>query len=160
MSQKEPFWKTIPMAQMSDAQWESLCDGCGQCCLHKLEDYDNGDYHITDVACSMLDCQTCRCRDYENRWDYVPDCVRLTPKSVLETAWLPETCGYRLIADGRDLPDWHPLVSGDPSTVHKAGISVRDHAVPGDPSVEEMVARIQRRMAAQLPGAKQRASGQ
>ena len=152
----QPFWKTVPMAQMTDAQWESLCDGCGQCCLHKLEDYDTGDFYITDISCTLLDCHSCRCRDYENRWDHVPDCVRLTPETVVQTPWLPETCAYRLVADGDDLPDWHPLISGDPATVHKVGVSVRDHAEPGAPSVDDMVQRIQRTMAGQLPGTNRR----
>lgn len=152
----EPFWKTVPMSQMTEAQWESLCDGCGQCCLHKLEDYDNGDFYITDISCRLLDCHSCRCRDYSNRREQVPDCVQLTPTTILTMGWLPETCGYRLIADGNDLPDWHPLVSGDPESVHKAGVSVRDHACPGDPSVDEMIDRIQRTVAGSLPGANRR----
>ncbi len=146
-----PFWKTKTLAQMTRIEWESLCDGCGQCCLHKLQDMDNGDYYITDLACTLLDCRTARCGDYGNRFSIVPDCVQLTPKKVYETDWLPETCAYRLVAEGQDLAWWHPLVSGSPETVHEAGISVRDAAEPGDPTPEEMAQHIQHTMAARRP---------
>jgi uncharacterized cysteine cluster protein YcgN (CxxCxxCC family) len=120
-----PFWKRKTLEQMSAREWESLCDGCGRCCLNKLEDADTGQTHFTNVACRLLDGETCRCRDYANRQKKVPDCVRLTPRSVRRIVWLPPTCAYRLVADGRDLYWWHPLVSGDPDTVHTAGVSVR-----------------------------------
>ncbi|WP_419913253.1 YcgN family cysteine cluster protein [Hoeflea sp.] len=126
----EPFWKTVRLEDMSDAQWESLCDGCGRCCLNKLEDWDTGEIAWTNVACKLLDSDTCRCTDYPNRQEKVPECIRLTPKSVRAITWLPPTCGYRLIAEGRDLYWWHPLVSGDPDTVHLAGVSVRGRTVP------------------------------
>lgn len=152
MTDTPPFWKTKTLAQMTDAEWESLCDGCGQCCLHKLEDMDTGDYYVTDLSCHLLDCSTGRCRDYANRKTLVPDCVQLTAKTVTKTRWLPETCAYRLLADGDDLPWWHPLVSGTPDTVREAGISVAGKAEAGTPTVDEMMKRIQRTLAGVLPG--------
>jgi uncharacterized cysteine cluster protein YcgN (CxxCxxCC family) len=121
-----PYWKTTPLAAMTDAQWEALCDGCGRCCLVKLEDEDTGEVHFTDVGCVLLDGQSCRCKDYPGRQSKVPDCVKLTPREVNELGWLPPTCAYRLVAQGRDLMWWHPLVSGSPDTVHEAGVSIRD----------------------------------
>ena len=144
----QPFWKTKSLADMNRIEWESLCDGCGQCCLHKMQDMDNDDYYITDIACTLLDCSTAQCGDYANRFTHVPDCVQLAPKKVYEIDWLPETCAYRLVAEGQDLAWWHPLVSGSRETVHQAGISVKDAAVPGDPTPEEMADRIQHTMAA------------
>jgi uncharacterized protein len=120
-----PFWRRVSLAEMSEAQWESLCDGCGRCCLNKLEDMDTGDIYWTEVACRLLDDDSCRCSDYRNRQALVQDCVRLTPENVSGLRWLPPTCGYRLVDEGRDLYWWHPLVSGDRETVHYAGISVR-----------------------------------
>ena len=107
------------------SEWESLCDGCGRCCLNKLIDEDTNRTVFTDVGCRLLDGDTCRCTDYAHRQAKVKDCVRLTPRNVRRLTWLPPTCGYRLVAEGRDLYWWHPLVSGDPDTVHEAGISVR-----------------------------------
>jgi uncharacterized cysteine cluster protein YcgN (CxxCxxCC family) len=116
-----PFWKTKSLEEMTDAEWESLCDGCARCCLNKLEDWDTGDIVWTDVACTLLDGTSCRCKDYENRAATVPDCIQLTPSEVNTLTWLPPTCGYRLVREGADLYWWHPLVSGDPETVHLAG---------------------------------------
>jgi uncharacterized protein len=121
----EPFWKTKTLEEMSAVEWESLCDGCGKCCLSKLEDEDTGEIHWTTVACRQFEGAACRCGDYEHRFALVEDCVRLTPQNVRTISWLPKTCAYRLLGEGSDLYWWHPLVSGDPETVHKAGISVR-----------------------------------
>ncbi len=120
-----PFWKRKTLEQMTKAEWESLCDGCARCCLNKLEDEETGRIYFTDVACKLLDHDSCRCKDYKTRLKKVPDCVLLTPQEVREINWLPPTCAYDLLAKGKDLYWWHPLVSGDPETVHKAGISVR-----------------------------------
>ena len=120
-----PFWRAKTLEEMSAEEWESLCDGCARCCLVKLEDEDNGEIHYTDIGCTLLDARECRCRNYSLRSNRVPDCVRLTPAEVRTLTWLPVTCAYRLLADGKDLPEWHPLVSGSPDSVHEAGISVR-----------------------------------
>ncbi|MCQ4159782.1 YcgN family cysteine cluster protein [Roseomonas sp. GC11] len=125
-----PFWKTKTLTAMSRAEWESLCDGCGRCCLHKLRDEDTEELAWTEVACRLLDTTSCRCRDYDNRREHVPDCVKLTPKRLRGIDWLPPSCAYRLVAEGKDLPAWHPLVSGDAESVHRAGASVRGRAVP------------------------------
>lgn len=124
-----PFWRTTPLSEMSDAQWESLCDGCGRCCLHKLEDSDTGAIAVTEVACAYLNLDTCRCKDYANRAKNVPDCVTLTATNISALHWMPDTCAYRLVAEGKDLDWWHPLVSGNPDTVHEAGISVHGKAI-------------------------------
>jgi hypothetical protein len=127
-----PFWEAKSLRQMDRAEWESLCDGCGKCCVHKLEDEDTGELVATNVACRLLDRRTGRCKDYRNRRAYVPECVRLTPEKVHELDWLPSTCAYLLLAEGKPLPAWHPLVSGDPETVHSAGQSVRGWTVSED----------------------------
>lgn len=132
MTGSAPFWETKTLAEMSEAEWESLCDGCGQCCLYKLEDADTGEYALTDVACRYLDHDTCRCSDYANRQRNVPDCVKVKPDNIAGLRWMPETCAYRVLAEGRELEWWHPLVSGDPETVHTSGISVRGKAIDED----------------------------
>ncbi|WCT73245.1 YcgN family cysteine cluster protein [Sphingomonas naphthae] len=123
------FWETKRLDQMSRAEWESLCDGCGKCCLHKLEDEDTGELHPTNVACKLLDRRNGQCMDYKRRRMFVPECVRLTPAKLRTLDWLPSTCAYRLLDEGQPLADWHPLISGDPESVHKAGISVRGWTV-------------------------------
>lgn len=124
-----PFWRRKKLEEMTAAEWESLCDGCARCCLVKLEEEPDergpGPIHYTSIGCRLLAEGSCRCRDYENRQAQVADCVRLTPAEVRRIRWLPPTCGYRLVAEGRDLAWWHPLVSGDPETVHLSGVSVR-----------------------------------
>ncbi|HEV7252197.1 MAG TPA: YcgN family cysteine cluster protein [Mesorhizobium sp.] len=120
-----PFWKTKSLEEMTPEEWESLCDGCGKCCLSKLEDEDTGDIFWTSVGCRLFDPDTCRCGDYANRLSRVSDCVGLTPEVVRRLHWLPRTCAYRLVAEGRDLLPWHPLLSGRPESVHEADASVR-----------------------------------
>ncbi len=120
-----PFWQTKTLAEMSEAEWESLCDGCGRCCLVKLEDEDSGTIHFTDVGCRLFDGESCRCRDYPNRSRAVPDCVTLRPENIADLHWMPPTCAYRLLAEGKDLPEWHPLVSGRAESVVEAGVSVQ-----------------------------------
>ncbi len=129
MDMAEPFWKVKELEDMTRAEWESLCDGCGKCCLYKLEDDETGSISFTNVACKLLDAKTCQCSDYKNRKKHVPDCQVFNAKKVRKIHWLPSTCAYRLLAEGKDLPRWHPLVSGSPSTVHKAGVSVRNKIV-------------------------------
>ncbi len=117
------FWE-LPLGELDRAEWEALCDGCGRCCLHKIEDAETGAISDTNVACKLLDTGTAQCSDYRNRRAYVPDCMRLTLKIVEDISWLPPTCAYRLRADGKPLPQWHYLLSGDRDTVRQAGVSV------------------------------------
>jgi uncharacterized protein len=139
------YWETKTLAEMSEAEWEGLCDGCGKCCLIGLEDADTGEIYLTDVACKLLDIGKCQCSDYANRKARVPDCVKLTPENVGELSWLPKTCAYRLVHEKRLLFAWHPLISGDPESVHKANVSVRDKAVPeGRRKTRHLIKRITR----------------
>lgn len=133
----EPFWKTTPLEAMSPSQWESLCDGCGKCCLSKLEDEDTGEIYWTSVGCRLFDSETCRCADYANRLARVPDCVGLTPENVRTISWLPSTCAYRLVGEGHDLYWWHHLVSGSRETVHEAGVSVRGMVTASEDDLAE-----------------------
>ncbi|MEL6289853.1 MAG: YcgN family cysteine cluster protein [Pseudomonadota bacterium] len=127
-----PFWERKSLEQMTRDEWESLCDGCGKCCLVKLIDDDTDELIHTRVACTLLDIGACRCSNYARRHQRVPDCIRLDPAAITELDWLPETCAYRRVQEGRGLAWWHPLVSGDPSTVHAAGVSVRSFAISED----------------------------
>ena len=124
MTIEKDFWKHKTMAEMSLEEWEALCDGCGICCLFKVEDENSREVHLTNVACRFLDLETCTCQLYDQRISAMPTCIKLSPSKVENLTWLPETCTYRLILHGKPLPDWHPLVSGDPTSIHRAGISV------------------------------------
>jgi len=124
-----PFWETKSLAQMNRAEWESLCDGCGLCCLVRFEDEDTGEIIPTRVHCKLFDSNACRCRDYDNRHRYVPDCIKLTPGNIDDLNWMPRSCAYRRLNEGKRLPRWHPLITGDPESVHRAGVSVRGQTV-------------------------------
>lgn len=125
------FWETVPLSEMTGPEWEALCDGCGKCCLLKLEDEETAEVEYTNIACKLLDTQTCRCTDYPNRKKQVPDCVIVTPEEIDRIAyWMPVTCAYRLLAEGKALAPWHPLLSGDPRSPHTAGISLAGRMVP------------------------------
>lgn len=126
-----PFWKTKALSELTREEWESLCDGCARCCIVKFQDEDSGRIYHTNVVCEYLDIYHCRCMGYEERSVLVPTCVTLTPKLAAELEWMPESCAYRLLAEGKPLPLWHPLVCGDPNAVHKAGVSVRGKVVSG-----------------------------
>ncbi|MGA7268422.1 MAG: YcgN family cysteine cluster protein [Aestuariivirga sp.] len=152
MTVDPPFWKAKSLAEMSRAEWESLCDGCGRCCLNKLEDEDTGQFLYTRAACKLLDLNSCRCSDYPNRARRVSDCVSLTPENVGTLGWLPATCAYRLLDEGKPLAWWHPLVSGDPATVDEAGISVKGEAYSEEGiAVDDLVDHLWR-----LPKARRR----
>ena len=146
MANAPPFWRTKSLEEMSKPEWESLCDGCGRCCLVKLEDTDTGRFLFTDVACRLFDPVSCRCGDYARRFRRVKDCVKLTPQTAKTLGWLPGTCAYRLLAEGKPLAWWHPLVSGDSRTVHEAGISMRrrtvSEAVVKDKDLEDHIVAL------------------
>ncbi|MEW8585146.1 MAG: YcgN family cysteine cluster protein [Candidatus Thiodiazotropha sp.] len=124
-----PFWITTSLESMSREMWESLCDGCAKCCLQKVEDEETRQIFYTNIVCDLLDLELCRCTHYRARSKLVPNCVTLKPKDLADPYWLPQTCAYRLVAEGKPLPDWHPLVSGDPNSVEKAGHSIRGKVV-------------------------------
>ena len=124
------FWQEKTLAEMSDDEWESLCDGCAKCCMIKLEDEETAEIHYTAMVCDLLDLEACRCTAYPDRHSLVPDCVVLDAETAHAFTWLPKSCAYRTLAEGRDLPEWHPLVSGDNDSVHKAQRSVRDRVIP------------------------------
>lgn len=123
------FWNEKTLGELNRSEWESLCDGCGRCCLVKLEDEESGELHYTALACAELDLESCRCRHYQSRLERVPDCVALSAATLDDYPWLPTTCAYRLLAAGKPLPAWHPLLSGNSESVHAAGISVRNFAI-------------------------------
>ncbi len=128
---RERFWE-LPLAALDRAEWEALCDGCGRCCLHKLEDEDTGAIHETNVACRLLDTGTARCRNYRHRKAFVPDCLRLTPEIVAKVPWLPEHCAYRRRAEDRPLPQWHRLLTGNGEAMDRAGASVKGRVISED----------------------------
>ncbi len=125
------FWENVPLEKMTHDEWEALCDGCGKCCLNKLEDDETGEVALTNIACRLLDNETCRCSQYPIRHQFVPECIVLKPQNMEQNLyWMPETCAYKLLWNGHKLKDWHPLISGDPESVHLAGISMRGRTVP------------------------------
>jgi uncharacterized protein len=131
-----PFWERLSLDQLDRGQWEALCDGCGKCCLHKLEDEETQELHATNVACRLLDRRTGQCSDYKHRHAFVPECIRLTPKKLRTMDWLPKSCAYVLLDAGQPLPEWHYLVSGDREAVHRAGASVRGWTISEDDAGE------------------------
>ena len=124
------FWETKTLAELTSSEWELLCDGCAKCCVHKLEDEVTGEIHYTCVACRLLDVDTCRCTDYSTRHEIVPECAVLSIRHPEYFQWLPETCAYRLLHEGKSLPEWHPLITGDPASVHQHGASARKKLIP------------------------------
>ena len=137
MTDLEPnYWKNKPLSELSPAEWEALCDGCAKCCLYKLEDSDTGEVHFTNVHCRLLDTETGHCSDYPNRSRRVSDCVTITLDILKDPYWLPATCAYRRLAEGKDLPPWHPLVTGDPDSVTRAGHSICGRTICEDDADE------------------------
>jgi uncharacterized cysteine cluster protein YcgN (CxxCxxCC family) len=125
------FWENKPLTKMNQAEWEAVCDGCGKCCLNKLEDEDTGEVVMTRIACRLLDNETCLCAQYPIRHQFVPECIVLTPKTLEENMyWLPQTCGYRLLSEGRPLYDWHPLIAGNSDAIHEAGVTMQGRTIP------------------------------
>ena len=137
----DQFWKRKSLSEMTAAEWESLCDGCGLCCMLKVQDEDTGDVFYTDVACRLFDIETCRCTDYANRAKQVADCLVLTPDEKEAYEWLPDSCAYRRLANGQELPGWHPLITGRPESVHEAGISMQGKAISENDADEWTVLR-------------------
>ena len=135
----DQFWKTKTLDEMTDAEWESLCDGCGLCCMHKIQDDHSGDIYYTNLACKLFNLETCRCSNYSKRTELVPDCLSL--RGMKNFDWLPGSCGYRRVYNGQDLLEWHPLVSGDPNAVHEADISVKDKCLSEKDTNEWTVAQ-------------------
>ena len=128
---RDRFWERFSLSELSPQEWEALCDGCGKCCLNKLEDAETGEVFFTNIACRLFDDSTCRCANYAQRKTIVPECVVLSPATLNEISyWMPRSCAYRRLNEGRGLAAWHPLVSGDPESVHRAGISMRDKTLP------------------------------
>ncbi|WP_420862793.1 YcgN family cysteine cluster protein [Algirhabdus cladophorae] len=128
---RKNFWEKVPLTKMTPKEWEALCDGCGKCCLNKLEDDETGEVALTRVACRLLDDQSCKCGQYEIRKQFVPECIVMTPANIADHAyWMPQTCAYRLLFEGNPLPSWHPLLTGTDQTVHDAGVSVQGITVP------------------------------
>jgi len=132
----EQFWKHKSLAEMNQDEWESLCDGCALCCLHKVQDDDTGEVFYTDIACRLLDLETCRCTDYTNRAKEVVECLVLVADQPEAFQWLPASCAYRRLSKGQDLPDWHPLITGDPGSAHSAGVSIKGFAVSENETTE------------------------
>jgi uncharacterized cysteine cluster protein YcgN (CxxCxxCC family) len=130
-SLRPKFWEKIPMVKMTDTEWEALCDGCGRCCLNKLEDPDTGHVALTRIVCRLLDNETCQCSQYVIRQEFVPECIRMTADTIAQHAyWLPNTCAYKLLHEGGTIPKWHPLLTGTAQSVHDAGISVQGWTIP------------------------------
>ena len=128
---RSKFWENIPLEKMTNTEWEALCDGCGRCCLNKLEDPDTGQVALTRLACRLLDNESCRCSQYVIRHNFVPECIRMTPENIEQHAyWLPKTCAYKLLYEGGEIPEWHPLKTGKPQSVHDAGVSVQGWTIP------------------------------
>ena len=126
----DKFWEKKRLSELSPEEWEALCDGCAKCCVHKLEDEKTGEIHYTCVACRMLDVNSCRCTNYSNRHELIPDCAILSPQHPEHFAWLPETCAYRLLHENKPLPEWHPLLTGNPASVHEHGASAKKKLIP------------------------------
>ena len=129
MTNVDKYWETVPFDQLNQEQWESICDGCGQCCAHKLQDEDTDEVFLTNIVCQYLDTQKCQCSVYGDRHTFVPDCIKITPENAKELSWIPETCGYKLLANGKPLPDWHPLVTGDRQSTATANMSIRNKVI-------------------------------